>query len=121
MPIGYFARISELGGGTVESNFPLKDAGLTAVVGLGIGSAQTGRYRHLRREPSTEESHGEDQKSSKKRNARATDLSVKRKKAGDVKGGWLMAAMAAAAIRREISLEKQKVDDDQSQVQFQIQ
>ena len=60
-------------------------------------------------------------KSSKKRNARATDLSVKRKKAGDVKGGWPMAAVAAAAIRREISLEKQKVDDDQSQVQFQIQ
>ena len=56
-------------------------------------------------------------KSSKKRNARTTDLPVNRKKAGNVKGGWPMAAGAAAAISRE----KQRVDDDQSQVQFQIQ
>ena len=59
-------------------------------------------------------------KSSKKRNARATDLSLNRKKAGNVKGGWPMAAVAAA-FRKTISQEKQRVDDDQSQVQFEIQ
>ena len=33
-------------------------------------------------------------KSSKKRNARSTDLPVNRKKAGNVKGGWPMAGGA---------------------------
>jgi len=57
-------------------------------------------------------------KSSKKRNARAADLPVNRKKAGNVKGGWPMAAAAAAAM---LSRAKEKVDDDQSMVQFEIQ
>ena len=57
-------------------------------------------------------------KSSKKRNARTTDLPVNRKKAGNVKGGWPMAAAAAAAM---LSRAKEKVDDDQSMVQFEIQ
>ena len=57
-------------------------------------------------------------KSSKQRNARAADLSVNRKKAGHVKGGWPMAAAAAAAM---LSRAKEKVDDDQSMVQFEIQ
>ena len=58
-------------------------------------------------------------KSSKKRNARTTDLSVNRKKAGNVKGGWPMAGGAAAAAA--ISRAKERVDDDQSMVQFEIQ
>jgi hypothetical protein len=60
-------------------------------------------------------------KSSKKRNARTADLPVNRKKAGNVKGGWPMAAAAAAALREKISSEMKGVEDNQSQVQFEIQ
>ena len=60
-------------------------------------------------------------KSPDKRNADATDLSLSRKKAGNVKGGWFAMAAVAVSIRDNISREKRSVDDDQSRVQFEIQ
>jgi hypothetical protein len=51
-------------------------------------------------------------KSSKKRNARAADLPVNRKKASNVKGGWTIAAIyGVTAARAKAASEKQHEAD----------